>query len=74
MSKTQHKQEHNNCIVEHSMLNGLQNNLKNAIEYAGAHVSKKDCLWEYPEPEPRARHFEPMPFPGPYPWFLLPQN
>lgn len=49
MNKTQHKQDHDNCIVEHSMLNGLQNNLKNAIEYAGAHVSKKDCLWEYPE-------------------------
>lgn len=49
MSKTQHKQEFSNCIVEHSMLTGLQNNLKNAIEYAGANVSKNDCLWEYPE-------------------------
>jgi hypothetical protein len=49
MNKTQHNKEHNSCIVENSMLNGLQNNLKNAIEYAGAYVSKKDCLWEYPE-------------------------
>lgn len=49
MSKTQHKQEFSNCIVEHSMLAGLQNNLKNAIEYAGANVSRNDCLWEYPE-------------------------
>ena len=51
MNKTlhKHKKDHENCIVENSMLNGLQTNLKNAIEYAGAHVSKKDCLWEYPE-------------------------
>jgi hypothetical protein len=31
------------------MLNGLQMNLKNAIEYVGGKVEKSDCLWEYPE-------------------------
>ena len=47
MAKTNTK--HIDCIVEHSLLNGLQNNLKHAIEYAGANVSKSDCIWQYPE-------------------------
>ena len=38
-----------NCIVEQSMINGLKTNLKDAIEYAGAKVSKSECLWKYPE-------------------------
>lgn len=51
MAKTQyqHQNKNSNCIVEHSMLNGLQMNLKDAIEYAGANVSNDDCLWQYPE-------------------------
>lgn len=47
MAKTQHT--HSDCIAEQSMLNGLQMNLKKAIEYAGGKVEKSDCLWEYPE-------------------------
>ena len=47
MAKIQH--QHSNCIVEHSMLNGLQMNLKDAIESAGVTISKSDCLWQYPE-------------------------
>ena len=43
------KAKHLDCIVEDSMLNGLQKNFKHAIEYAGAKVSKSDCLWQYPE-------------------------
>jgi hypothetical protein len=46
MAKT-HK--YSDCIVEHSMLNGLKMNLKNAIEYAGISVSNSECLWQYPE-------------------------
>lgn len=45
-SKYQHSSD---CIIEQSMLNGLQMNLKDAIEYAGVKVSKSDCLWQYPE-------------------------
>jgi hypothetical protein len=49
MAKTYSKHNHSNCIVENSMLNGLQMNLKDAIEYAGVNVSNNDCLWQYPE-------------------------
>ena len=48
-SQYQYQQQHSDCIVEHSMLNGLQMNLKDAIEYAGATVPNNDCLWQYPE-------------------------
>ena len=47
MAKAQHT--HNDCITGQSMLNGLQMNLKDAIEYAGAEVKKSDCLWQYPD-------------------------
>ena len=51
MSKLQHSHQYSNqsCIVENSMINGLQMNLKEAIEHAGATVSKNDCLWQYPD-------------------------
>ena len=38
-----------NYIVENSMLTGLQNNLKDAIETAGVDVSADDCIWQYPK-------------------------
>lgn len=31
------------------MINGLQKNLKDAIEYAGINIQKSDCLWQYPD-------------------------
>lgn len=36
-------------IIDNSMQNGLQINLKDAIEDAGATVPESACLWQYPE-------------------------
>lgn len=47
MAKTQ--TQHTGCIVEDSLINGLQMNLKNAIEKVGGDISNSDCLWQYPE-------------------------
>ena len=44
-----HHHSESNCIVERSMLNGLQMNLKDAIESAGTYVPDSTCLWQYPE-------------------------
>lgn len=49
MAKLQNIQQHSDCIIEQSMLNGLQVNLKNAIESVGVNVPKSHCLWQYPE-------------------------
>lgn len=40
---------HSTGILDNSMKNGLQINLKDAIEDAGAIVPDSACLWEYPE-------------------------
>lgn len=39
----------NSSIVNSSMKNGLQMNLKDALEDVGVHVSDDKCLWEYPD-------------------------
>lgn len=35
-------------LVEHTMLNGLEENLKNAIEMAGGEIPADSCVWDYP--------------------------
>lgn len=35
-------------LVEHTMLNGLEENLKNAIEMAGGEIPTDSCVWDYP--------------------------
>lgn len=40
---------HMGGILDNSMKNGLQINLKDAIEDAGVKVADSTCLWEYPE-------------------------
>ena len=40
---------HMGGILDNSMKNGLQINLKDAIEDAGGTVPDSACLWEYPE-------------------------
>lgn len=40
---------HCNGLVDNTMKNGLQINLKDAIEDAGANVPDSACLWQYPE-------------------------
>ena len=47
MTKTQNK--HSSGIVENSLVNGLELNLKNAIEKVGVNISNSECLWQYPE-------------------------
>jgi hypothetical protein len=41
--------KHFDGVIGNSMKNGLQINLKDAIEDAGAKVSSSACLWQYPE-------------------------
>ena len=36
-------------LTEHTMLNGLEENLKNAIEYAGGYIPANTSIWKYPE-------------------------
>lgn len=36
-------------MVDHSMKNGLQMNLKDAIEDVGGKVPESACLWQYPQ-------------------------
>ena len=36
-------------LTEHTMLNGLEENLKEAIEYVGGTVPSDSNIWEYPE-------------------------
>lgn len=36
-------------LTEHTILNGLEENLKNAIEEAGGVVPEDSCLWSYPD-------------------------
>lgn len=36
-------------LTEHAMLNGLEENLKSSIEYAGGEVPSDTCVWEYPD-------------------------
>ena len=36
-------------LTEHTMLNGLEENLKEAIEYVGGTVPNDSNIWEYPE-------------------------
>lgn len=40
---------HTHGIIDHSMKNGLQINLKDAIEDVGVKVPEDACLWQYPE-------------------------
>ena len=40
---------HNGGIMDNSMQNGLQINLKDAIEDVGGFVPESACLWQYPE-------------------------
>lgn len=40
---------HYHGLVDHTMKNGLQINLKDAIEDVGLKVPDNACLWEYPE-------------------------
>ena len=40
---------HMGGILDNSMKNGLQINLKDAIEDVGGNVPDSVCLWEYPE-------------------------
>ena len=35
-------------LVEHTMLNGLEENLKSAIEMAGGEIPTDSCVWDYP--------------------------
>jgi prefoldin subunit 5 len=35
-------------LVEHTMLNGLEENLKSAIEMAGGEIPADSCVWDYP--------------------------
>ena len=35
-------------LVEHTMLNGLEENLKSAIEMAGGEIPTDACVWDYP--------------------------
>lgn len=46
---TKHKNCNNNGIIDSSMKNGFQMNLKDAIEDAGVKIPNSACLWEYPE-------------------------
>ena len=41
--------KHTGGIIDNSMRNGLQMNLKDAMEDVGAIVPESACLWEYPE-------------------------
>ena len=36
-------------LTEHTMLNGLEENLKSAIEYAGGTIPDNTCVWMYPD-------------------------
>lgn len=36
-------------LTEHTMLNGLEENLKSAIEYAGGNIPDNTCVWMYPD-------------------------
>ena len=36
-------------VIENSMSNGLQTNLKSAIETSGGEIPENTCLWQYPE-------------------------
>ena len=36
-------------LTEHTMLNGLEENLRSAIEYAGGNIPDNTCVWMYPD-------------------------
>lgn len=49
MTSYNHNHNHNGGIMDNSMQNGLQINLKDAIEDVGGVVPESACLWQYPE-------------------------
>lgn len=49
MASYNHNHNHNGGIMDNSMQNGLQINLKDAIEDVGGFVPESACLWQYPE-------------------------
>lgn len=49
MANYNHNHDHNCGIMNNSMQNGLQINLKDAIEDVGGVVPESACLWQYPE-------------------------